>query len=363
MAEIPIFCGDCGATGAVGRVTAGLQCVTCGSRELGLLGVDPMPAHFTASVTGNRNAANDPDRYARERAEGHGSYDDGGATEDDREDSERQDAERRTGSRRVAYPQGPHTGWGKPMPSPTRGWSDYAGPLPATTPRDAPVADSQVCPACNGSGYDLIDKTTCRECQGTGTIVNSHPTSKGNDYLHPQTNDATTSGPPTGGARWQGKGAARITDGGPEDIIRSSTPQYGGVTRQMHNTSPNVYKRNDDYEYAHGDQPLSLSDASCPSCGHAPTEVKKDRQDNAWWHCPNCGSLANLDRTPEVNPYEPGQDFTPNRKMKVGVSIIGSRNVKTGKLFTIMAKATEHNQLTPAEALTLARRTLISFGE
>jgi hypothetical protein len=325
---IPIFCGSCGARGSVAKVTAGLQC-RCGSKDLGLDGVDPKPS--------------------------------------------------RVASQHVAYPQGPHTGWGKPMPSPTRGWSDYAGPIPTTVPRTPPVSDSQVCPACNGSGYDTIDKTMCRECNGSGRIDGRHPTSApGNDYLHPESYDATTNGPPSGGARWQGRQGVRIAPGSPEDVIRRSTPGFTAppptgefnpndaatfYPKSPHR-SPAVQVREERNYDAPTGRPYLMDEAYCPNCGHAPTELAKDRNEDAWWRCPNCGPLANIDAHPEVNPYEPSQDFRPDRSMKTG-SLFRRKANKRGGLRVLALLDSIHgaNDVSAAEALTLARKTLITYGE
>lgn len=379
MAEIPIFCGDCGAHGSVARVTAGLQC-RCGSTNLGLQGVDPEPKmaaqhvaafsdeHVERYLDWARQRKYDPDtvdtlkRYEREPGVGRAHTNFiadqlyiGGGESDWRRNASIAPGLSAEAAAKLAYPQGPQTGWGKPMPSPTRGWSQYPGPIPTTVPRSAPVADSYVCPACNGSGYDLIDKTVCRECDGTGRV---HPPTSQRAY---ETMDATTQGPPSGGARWQGRTSARVGPGGVEDIIRRTTPNYGGWSREMPGGVSDAVKIRPEREYQHTDRPYQLDEASCPSCGHRPTQLVRDRNDDAWWNCPNCGPLANIDRNPQINPYDPPQGFTPNRNMKT--SRLLGRTRKTGRLMKIMATAQGANALSDAEALTLARRTLITYGD
>lgn len=464
---ITIFCGDCGAHGAVNRVTAALQCA-CGSTNLGLDGVDAKPSHVVAE----RRKAN---RWNNTDPEGGTAEDQsprGGGTPAKRGDdplSEEQGAKIDEHVKRNLAPRGPHresaakgpenysegtspccnaqghrpdksgdffcmdcgkgfkdksqaeqrkqgaggTGWGKPMPSPTRGWSDYAGPTPANYPRSAPVNDSQRCPACNGTGYDMIDKTVCRECNGVGTI--NAPTSRPSDYLHPEQQDAHQ-GPPAGGARWQGKGAsimppqfgttsaptfsgyltptyttgssatitypATYTAGrpsvadpyGPEYQNVHTAPGYGKTRvppQQFDADKPGSYypsfpnrspatRTREDRSYPHGEQPYQMDEAVCPNCHHSPLELRKDKSESAWAFCPNCGPLANVDKNPSIDPYHFPEGFTPDRGMKTS-SLFRTR--KTGKLMQMLAVIHENNDVHPAEAVSLARKTLAAYGE
>lgn len=318
--QVPIFCGDCGATGVVaaGQVTATLQC-RCGSTNLGLDGVDNIQS--------------------------------------------------------TAAPHGPGTGWTGPDPRRFEGWSEYQGPTPQTYPRSAPVADTTVCPVCNGTKYDLIDKGPCRECGGTGYIT--HPTDRG---PAPDYDPGRPS--PAGGAGWNGVTGALARDflegltaeaqaraGG-----RTSTDPYGSVERHILTTTPGYrhnptsfperspmtnVRQDKDYDALAG--PYQMDQAACPNCGHAPTQLVKDKNEDAWWHCPNCGPLANIDAHPNVNPYSPPQGFKPDRSMRTGGFM--RRNRKTGRLLRILARIHEANELNPAEAVEIARKTVLKHPE
>jgi hypothetical protein len=351
MPGIPIICHGCGTRAMVNRVTASLRC-TCGSADLDL--------------------------------------------DDDLQT---------TASEHVAYPHGPGTGWGNPQDL-TRGWSDYEGPLPSPNPVGSPpVNDSMRCPSCHGSGYDVQDKTLCRECNGAGVVKRS------TGQPDVESNDATTGGPPVGGARWQGAtgsyssggGGGRTVQvfaasgggggsGGTSQVVAArpshpdtaeyqnihGAPGYGHVgPTGPHSTfnpenektfyekgehSPGVrYRDERDYSKPTG-RPYLMEGATCPNCGHAPTELRKDRNEDAWWHCPGCGSLANIDAHPEVNPYGKNPGMVPDRSMKTGKKLLG-RTHKTGRLLAIVATVQKNNTVSLAEALWVARNTLITYPE
>jgi hypothetical protein len=310
--QVAIFCGGCGArdTLPVKQVTASLAC-RCGSTQLGLVGVDDMP--------------------------------------------------------HTAAPHGPGTGWGKAMPDPLQGWSEYPGPGPQSFPRSAPVADTTTCPVCHGAKYDLIDKGPCRECGGTGYIT--HPTDRG-----PVQNYDPGRPSPGGGAGWAGVTAGLTAEAqakisgrpyrGPgisnEELISSTTPGYKTNPDSFTSRSPQVHTREDkDYDAPAG--PYQMDQAACPSCGHAPTQLVKDKNEDAWWHCPNCGPLANIDARPQINPYSPPANFKPDRSMKTGGFL--SRNRKTGRLLSMLATIHRANELDAAEAVEIARKTLIKYRE
>lgn len=348
---IPIVCLSCGQRGAVNKVTAGLRC-RCGSTELD---VDDFEA---------------------------------------------------TAAQHVAYPKGPYEGWDKPMPSKTKGWSDYEGPPPGANPvGQPPVNDNMICPACHGAGYDISDKTRCRMCNGYGTVK---PTTGRPDV---ESYDATTSGPPVGGARWQGRtssttsqgssltaavvvGPVQISGGGGAGVTvvagrPSKADPYGTADYQNQHGAPGYLSPGPSGEFKPGDlstyhpkadtiapavhhreqrdysaptaHPYQMNEASCPNCGHAPTELRKDRNEDAWWHCPNCGPLANIDKRPDVNPYHPPEGFEPDRSMKTSHL---RRNQKTGKLLAIVATVQQANSgIELAQAITLARKTLAYHPE
>lgn len=316
--QIPVFCGDCNVTGSVGRVTASMTCHSCGSTNLGLLGVDPRPSVVVAQ-------------------------------------------------RRQAAPHGPGTGWTGPDQRRYDGLNEYAGPTPQVTPRSAPVADTTVCPVCHGSKYDLIDKGPCRECGGTGYIT--HPTQRG-----PAQNYDPGRVAPPGSAQLAATGGltreahARIagrpsTDpfGSPEEHVRHSTPNYpGNDPSTFTERSPNL-KTREDRNYDAPTGPYQMDQANCPNCGHSPTQLVKDKDEDAWWHCPNCGPLANIDANPEINPYGPPQGFSPDRNMRTGGFL--RRNRKTGRMLSMLAMIHERNELDCQEAVELARKTMIAYRE
>lgn len=305
---IPIVCHGCGARGSVNKVTANLRC-RCGSTDLDI----------------------DEDREV-------------------------------TGAVHQAKPLGPGTGWGEPHSSPTRGWSSYEGPNvgrnPITSP---PVNDSMICPACHGSGWDPVDSTvTCRECNGAGKI--NPPTGQ----PARENWDATNQQVRPGGAGWHGASAQsgrRSSDpfGSVEDHIRATTPGYSergsgavDVMTEHPDAQPNSLHR--DYSAPTG-RAYQMDSAMCPNCGHSPTELRKDSKEDAWWHCPTCGPLANIDRHPEIDPYNPPEDFVPDRSMKTGK--LAALGRKTGKLLRIAKTVSDANSgLTDAQVIGLSRRTL-----
>lgn len=346
---IPIFCGDCGRDDVVvGKLATSLRCQGCGSGNLGLTGVDPRPNQVS-----HHAAVMDPGMMIP------------------------------AAIRHTAAPKGPGTGWGQPHPDPLNGWNMYVGPTPQTMPRTAPVADTDVCPVCHGSGYDLIDKVKCRECGGLGRVTYPTQSSGTHDY------DATTHTSPAGGSALASLGLtaeasqALHTAGrpntkdpyGPEYQNMHGDPNYRsrvspsiefdpGNKESFYPSSPNVsphVKTREDRDYNAPSGPYQMDQAACPNCGHAPTQLVKDKNQDAWWHCPSCGPLANIDRNPEVNPYSPPRDFTPDRGMKTGGFL--SRNHRTGRLLAILAKIHEANELTEREAVGLARRTVSQYRD
>jgi len=468
---IPVFCADCGATGAVGQVTASLVCRSCGSGNLGLVGVDPRPSQVLAQrkqaftddhvenyrrwaqqegrepehvntlkayektpgvgrahadfladqlyvgggesnwrQEGHRDASvhiavdhtSDPDfQRAVEVARGHATHEEmaihhvpewgengghytpgyrvyksapqapGGLLPPSTPPGTPvayvgTDGQVRMASQHVAYPKGPGTGWTGPDPRRFDGLNEYVGPTPQVVPRAAPVSDTIVCPVCHGSKYDLIDKGPCRECGGSGVIT--HPTQRGPAQNYDPgrpTPAGSASLAATGGltAEAMAKMAGRTsTDphGSVEQHIRSTTPHYpGNDPERFTEQSPHV--RNWSPASA-PEGPYQMDQANCPNCGHAPTELRKDKNEDAWWHCPNCGPLANVDKHPEINPYSPPEQFQPDRTMKTGGFL--SRNRKTGRLMRILAGIVEHNEaLTASEALDIARTTVRLYPE
>lgn len=398
VVRTPITCGDCGAERVWrGKLASTMSCPDCGSANLGLTGVDFVKTAdgatarhwqkgFQDARAGKPKKTSDgwddsqkSDYEAGFKAgkEVPGKDNTGPAADPSKKNANLDRAMLEQLQRRAAYelhqqhpgltaealrrlsaPRGYGTGWDKPHPDPLKGWSEYAGPTPQTFPRQAPVADSTVCPVCKGSGYDLNDKARCRECGGTGVIT--HPTDRPAtlDY------DATPQAEPAGGAGWRGASFQGLTAEAQQRIAgRPSSDPLGSVEDYVKD-DPN-YRRPDAPPAkapAPSDPagPYVMNEASCPSCGHRPTELRKDKNEDAWWVCPNCGPLANIDRNPGVNPYQPPKGFEPSRKMKTS-GFLPTR--KTGRLMSALAKIHEANDLDEREAVQIARETVGRYRE
>jgi hypothetical protein len=315
--SIAIFCADCHATGEVERVTPGLMC-RCGSANLGLDGVDPKPSIHTAA------------------------------------------------------PTGPGTGWGRPRPDPTAGWDQYQGPPPTPNPygpRDGNHPEDS-CPECLGSGYDLIDKCPCRACFGTGR--RNPTTSAPADATHPLTWDSHQ-GPPAGGARWQGTATRQITYPAGSPTPESTQTGHGPGTRvsraQSHATphpsvsaQPTPVRAPGDTSAPRTAAHFPLVTASCPKCGQRnATQLTADLANHAWWDCRRCGGLADLDRHPEIDPFDPPPALPSERRRKA--SRLRRAPKPDGRLFPMLDAITAANDISPREALTLARRALTAHPE
>lgn len=422
-----VFCGQCGQTGSVGRVTASLACPGCGSDDIGLLGLDEFPAHLAKG----KNPFADKDK------DGHDTATKKEGPKGKRHDDDADDVKSETGSSGPEARQGGKpweidadkakkrkkqgaaatgqptrgsggSGWGHAMPDPLKGWNDYAGPpVPGNNDPYQPGRDmshnTTTCPVCRGTGYDVQDKTVCRECGGFGSIT--HPT-------QPEGPPATarrpgqTAVPQVGPVRSSRQVvispefAAHLAAGGNgvkrgrgrpssdpfgsvEDHLQATSPDYRH--RLLQQTVPAQFDPKDTSTYypsadsmspavktrqnrpgfqpeIHGDEPYKMNDAWCPMCGHDPTHLERDAKDDAWWSCPNCGPLANVDKNPSVNPYDTDDDFEPDRNMKRS-SRFRRASKKTGRIFKIMAAAQRTNNLTDREAFELARRTVAAYPE
>lgn len=406
----PITCGDCGADNVwVGKLASSMSCPSCGSDNLGLTGVDqPKTAAgatarhwqkgYQDALAGKPKVSSpqwDEDQQS-DYAEGYkagkavpGSSNHVGPNADPSKKNAARGGLSAEAMARLAAPKGYGTGWGKPHPDPLKGWaSEYEGPTPQTFPRQAPVADSTTCPVCKGSGYDLVDKTRCRECGGTGVIT--HPTDR------PQTldYDATTQAEPAGGAGWRGASRGLSAEAqsrlaarpntkdpyGPEHQLQHTDPGYGTRSApegafnpddtstffpKAPNRSPNL-KNWTPGKPATG--PYVMNEAACPACGHAPTELRPDKNEDSWWVCPHCGPLHNIDANigtdRDVDPYRPPAGFQPNRSMKTGGFVTRAfSGPKTGRLLRVLATIHEANDLGEREALEIARKTLAQYGE
>lgn len=258
--SIPILCHGCGAAAAVTKVTSGLRCA-CGSSDLDLAerpAPQPGLTSFAMFMTG--------------RPHGESQF----------------------------------------------GTSEYAGPRPGPNPmqvgRDP---GGRPCPVCHGSGYDMQEGGTCRECGGSGKVTST------------STPEQTAVAPHA-------------------DMTNTTKVPFLGQRREAKSESPAP--------------PLRLL-AECPTC-HAPqTELKADYKGEGWWRCAKCGPLANIDRHPEVNPYAPAQNFAPSPK-----SYRESKRLKLGKveqtgvLLSMVAAVMENNPgLSERETLSLARRSIQTY--
>ena len=321
---ISLICHGCQTIGAVNRVTAGLRC-TCGSDDLDVY--EPGVESFLVAM---------------------------GAA------------------------HGPGTGWGQPMPDPLRGWTEYAGPHVHPNPFEVPKAP-QLCPECKGVKMDMRDGGICRLCKGSGQVQSG--TAVAPPPLvprHPGPSTQTTVpfvGRYHNGAR-PSKG--RPEEGGrtiksPEEVIKATTPgwQEGrGVVdpERMPNVSP-ATKVREDFDYSdkalrsrRQSEPYAMHEAHCPGCGHAPTHLVNDYKDDAWWHCPNCGPLANVDRNPQINPYDPPNGFKANPRSFKATRMLPTK--KTGRVLKMLVSVVEGNPgLTPPESLSIVRATVQKYPE
>lgn len=289
------------------------------------------------------------------------------------------------------------TGWNQPRPDRLEGWNDYAGPLPGRNPaagQNLVGGNTSVCQACGGTGIDErasgggYNEIPCRNCHGTGQQA-THTTTPG------PVNDGTTSGPPVGGARFTASASVpfysittnsnannvtytitsgrRSSDplGSADDYIRGTDPDYdkrseNGEPRKAPSRSPHVkYRTSDAYASPHTNAPLPLS-APCPECGASSTQLIRDDKDHAWWHCPNCGSLANVDKNPSVNPFDRSTYSGPDRGFaeKKRVAFRRKKVEKDGKVLKMVRATLQTNPgLSTGQALTLVRNALLKYPE
>lgn len=259
------------------------------------------------------------------------------------------------------------TGWNHTMPDALDGWSDYAGPPPGASPMPTPTPNNPfTCQECQGSKVDVRDGGTCRACKGTGTRTPTtaeapEPMVKRHDYPSTQTKIPFV-------------GADR-TLRSPEEVIKHTTPGWvigdgivppkpGEQSARMPNISPHLKTRDDDAaRKRYSDEGLSrarqkgyaMQDAICPRCEHAPTHLVPSAT-GAWWHCPNCGPLTNIDKHPEVNPYDPPAGF--KRQDPTSFRPVGRRRKATGRVFDMVITVASTNPgLSDREVVTLVRRT------
>lgn len=344
MNPINIVCMRCGFTGAVNKVTAGLRC-TCGSDDLDLYtGSDEQRAHLARL---HRTEASAP----------------GAPTF----------AQFMLGSKTTAGPKNVEPNW-----------DEYEGPMPGPNPMSNGVGVVP-CPVCHGEGYDLQDGGPCRECGGDGDV---HPTTANPEppavakHNYPSTQTRV----PFMGQRKKKAGRPSSDPyGSPEEHIRATTPGYTNQGMQgpdeskpfswndpsthypkMPNSSP-AAKSWEPYDYTQTpDKPFDMHGSWCPECGQGPLNLQKDHQENAWAACPNCGPLVNVDKHPDVDPYNFPDPFTPNgrgykapttaRKLLAGK--------KTGRMLRMISTIVMANPgLSPREVVGIARTSLRKYPE
>lgn len=316
---IKIICHGCATVGAVNRVTAGLRC-TCGSTDLDLF--DPGAQSFLAAMGVEANS--------------------GG------------------------------TGWGKSMPDPLRGWSEYPGPMPGRNDMSNHEPSPMRCPVCHGSGEDSRDNRnngTCRECGGSGILTPTTTPAPPEVARHNYPSTQTTV--PFVGRRRRATRHSSDPLGSAEEHIKATTPGYNGRSGGSGPDDQGMYPKADSRspmmqvreqpDYTAPAKPLMLDAAPCPECHHAPTQVVKDRNEDGWWHCPNCGPLTNIDRNPEVNPFQP-DNYTGRDK---GFKEAGRRSAKkTGRVLRMYSTVRRSNPgMTQREVLSLVLRTVQKYPE
>lgn len=328
-AGIPVCCMTCGNRACVNRVTAGLRC-RCGSTDVDLY--DPADRAQTQHLAMLRVAQTSFADFMKGAAS-------------------------------------------SPVGEEIPGWNVYTGPKPGPNPFHAP-ATPPVCPTCHGGKIDPQDGGTCRECGGEGKIT---PTTSVRPEppvaRHPGRSTQTTV--PFMGRRKR----ATLPTG--EDIIRQTTPDYTDKGQKKPpstapfswNTTETHYPRADtmspatrhrqerDYSQAPPGH-FAMPGAACPNCGEDPTHLVKDHKEDAWWHCPNCGPLANIDKTPSVDPYNPPEGFLPSPKKFKQARVGAHRSKDRGSLLR-MAQATQKANpgLTTAEVVFLARMAVSRYLE
>lgn len=316
MSGIDVFCWGCASHGAVTKVTAGLRC-SCGSDDVDL---------YTAS---HEQLA----RVAAVRTVTELSF--------------------------AAF----MTKASAPVGGDVPGWNEYAGPRPTPSTMSNGVAEPITCPVCHGSRYDTLDKGTCRECGGSGVVT---PTTSAQDapavarHQYPSTQTTV----PFMGRRKQSGRTSGDPLGSAEQHIKDTTKGYGGEEDEpKHWTNSKNFGDWEPRPYEHTGQPLALHGAQCPNCGKSHTELVQDRNENAWWSCPYCGPLSNVDSKPHVDPFNPPEDFVPNGKLFKSSSKLW-RGKKTGRLMKQIVLIGQTNPgLTIRETVGLARTALNRYPE
>jgi hypothetical protein len=109
---------------------------------------------------------------------------------------------------------------------------------------------------------------------------------------------------------------------------------------------------------------IALEGAACPRCGAADTAIVTDDRDHAHWYCGMrlCGSLVDLDRHPEVDPFNPGRIATAQDEFWHGRKV--AANARDGQLMRRIATIGRINEgLSLSEVVFLARQSVIEYPE
>lgn len=294
-----VFCWDCASHGEVHRVTANLRCA-CGSADVDLFDPSsPRQQHRIATVTQIHMPPEPMDFVAfMTKAAG-------------------------------------------PVGTEIPGWDVYKGPMPGPNPMqnsDDPHMQPRRCPVCKGSGYDISDRTRCRECGGTGFMTPSTTPEPPAVARHNYPSTQTTI--PFIGKR---KRAAKP----------SVTTEQSRAAK-----APDWWKPT---EYSHAQEaPLILRGASCPNCDSPNTHLVT-AANGGWWSCPNCGPMVNIDKHPNVDPYNPPKGFKPQPRSFKSAS---KRDPQSSRIVTVISSVAKQNPgLMPHEVVGLARETVRRYPE
>lgn len=201
---------------------------------------------------------------------------------------------------------------------PIDGWNEYEGDMPSPNPMTAPERT----------------ETRSEKRAPTRPIPGEELTQESNAYVY---NKRRPNDPPTT----------------PKDAPYVAPHEYD--LGQKVTTTPFLGRRKDS-------APIELS-ASCPTCSAPGTQLLADAQEHAHWACQTkCGSLIDLDKHPEVDPYRPGSRAWGQDPFRV----TGRRTAgkKDGTLLRRVAVIGRTNPgLSLSEILGFARQSVIKHPE
>lgn len=292
-----VFCWSCASIGSAKRITADLRCV-CGSPEVDLLDANNIEQakRIVAVQRMNQPAPTFVEHMTKKAL--------------------------------------------APVGTEIPGWDVYKGPMPGANPlqnSDDPHMGPKRCPVCKGSGYDLRDHNMCRECGGTG-------------YMTP----TTTPEPPAVARHNYPSTQTTVPFMGKKKASRPSvTTEQSRATKTPEWWTPK--------EYTHKQEaPLVMRGAACPNCASPNTHLVTSSKGEGWWSCPNCGPMANIDKHPEIDPYNPPQGFKPRPRTFRSASKV----TPVSKIASVISSVVEHNPgLSPREVVGLARETVRRYPE